>query len=87
MKEAYSAGHSVLVYQHFVREERNSFVMRIVNETKTRLGAAEIYAFRTSHVVFLLVSQPAHTEHFSCQAEHVSHAWRGQIEVYRYLCD
>jgi hypothetical protein len=82
--KTYSSGHSVLVYQHFVREERSRFIARIANEMMERSGANEIYAFRTSHVVFMLAPQPVHADHFRLQAEHVSRAWLGQIDTQRY---
>ncbi len=84
LAEAYWAGRSVLVYQHFVREERNQFTVRVAEEMKIRSGATEIYSFRTPHVVFLLAPQPAHAEHFSRRAEHIPNAWRRQIDVCRH---
>lgn len=81
----YSNGHSILVCQHFVREERSKFVARIANEMMGRTGAAEIYAFRTPHVVFMLAPQPVHADRFRLRAEHVSDTWVGQITTQKYI--
>ncbi|MDQ4043268.1 MAG: hypothetical protein M3118_05575 [Actinomycetota bacterium] len=85
LTEAYSAGHSVIVYQHFVREERNSFIIRVANEMRLRTRAVEIYSFQTPHVVFLLAPQPSHAGYFGRQAERVSDIWKEQMRVHRHL--
>lgn len=77
----YDTGHSMLVYQHFNRESREGFIQRMVESMKSGVGAAEVYAFRTSHVLFLLAVRPEHVEHFRQRAERVAVSWRGQIEV------
>lgn len=84
MSRVYSAGHSVLVYQHFVRETRESFIERIAKEIHTRTKAARIYSFRTSHVVFFLAAQDRHSEHFSRQAECAAQVWERQIRVLQH---
>jgi hypothetical protein len=67
-----AAGHSVLIYQHFPREERASFVARLAEDLKAIGPTAEIWAFRTSHVVFLLIIQPRHMTALSAAARHVA---------------
>ncbi len=81
MASTYAAGHSVLVYQHFVRANRESFVERIVEGIVARMDASKVFSFRTSHVVFFLASQPGHAEYFYRRAEHASRVWEGQIRV------
>lgn len=74
----------MLVYQHFNREARGDFIQRIVESTKFETGAAEVYTFRTSHVLFLLAVRPEHVERFRRRAESFAVAWRGQIKVQRH---
>jgi len=81
LNQAYSAGKSVLVYQHFIREARENFVTRLSSEFSRRLAAPEILSFRTPHVVFFLVSRPEHAKHFEQQAAVVAEQWREQIKV------
>jgi hypothetical protein len=54
------AGHSLLIYQHFSRQKREQFVTERSERLLSRAGAAGVWAIRTSHVVFFLVSHPAH---------------------------
>jgi hypothetical protein len=81
LTQAYSAGKSVLVYQHFIREKRDNFVTRLSSEFCRRLAAPEILSFRTPHVVFFLVSQPEHALHFEQQAAVIAKKWREQVQV------
>ncbi len=80
MARTYSAGHSVLVYQHFVREERKSFIERIAEEIRVRIGTARLYSFRTSHVVFFLASQGEHAEHFRRERSRSRRSGKGRHE-------
>lgn len=84
MSDTYFAGHSVLVYQHFSRENRDNFIERIAEKIRVRTKAARLYAFRTSHVVFFLASQDRHTDHFDSRTEQVSEIWGKQIQILRH---
>jgi hypothetical protein len=79
LKAAYEAGHSVLVYQHFARENRRSFVTSKAAEIHTCTGVPRLYAYRTARVVFLLAAQPRHADHFRARTERLSETWAGQI--------
>lgn len=67
----YAAGHSVLIYQHFPREERTSFITRIAKGLRPSAANAEIWAFRTPHVVFMLLIQPRHRADLTTAAQAV----------------
>lgn len=67
----YRAGHSLLVYQHFQRKERESFIRDVADDLRRVAPDAEIWAVRTSHVVFMLVIQPRHRGALSQAAHHV----------------
>ena len=67
----YRAGHSLLVYQHFQRKERESFIRDVADDLRRIAANAEIWAIRTSHVVFMLVVQPRHHAALSAAAQHV----------------
>ncbi len=68
---AYRTGHSLLVYQHFQRKERGSFIRDVANDLRRVAVDAEIWAVRTSHVVFMLAIQPRHRAALSAAAHHV----------------
>mgnify|MGYP001571326795 CR=1 FL=1 len=67
----YRAGHSLLVYQHFQRKERESFIQAVADDLRRVAVEAEIWAVRTSHVVFMLAIQPRHRPALSQAAQAV----------------
>jgi len=78
---AFQARHSVLVYQHFAREDRESYIARLAAQMQAATGASQIYSFRTARVVYFLAGQPRHEAHFARQARSVAETWLGQFEV------
>ncbi len=83
--DAYSAGHSLLVYQHFAREQRDAFVERKADKLLSLTNATAIYSFRTPHVVFFLAVRPEHEDTFHRQADRITRAWEGEISVQRHV--
>lgn len=67
----YRAGHSLLIYQHFQRKERESFIRDVAGDLLRVAADAEVWAIRTSHVVFMLVVQPRHRPALSAAARYV----------------
>jgi hypothetical protein len=64
VRETFSAGASVLVYQHFPREARAAYTERLAERLRAETGASAIFAFRTPFVLFLLAAQERHTTCF-----------------------
>lgn len=60
VEATFATGASVLIYQHFPREERTGFIARRLHELQARTGASAVQAFRASNVVFLLGVQLRH---------------------------
>lgn len=81
LTHAFSAGKSILLYQHFIREKREQFITRLSSELCRRLDVPEVLSFRTPHVVFFLISQPEHAQHFEERTAVVAEQWREQIYV------
>ena len=54
----------MLIYQHFIREERDGFIARMASELQRRTKAAAVFSFRTPHVLFVLASQERHAAGF-----------------------
>lgn len=77
--ETFQAGHSVLVYQHFPREKRNTFIERLVEEYQRRLNASKVYWFRTPQVVYLLSVQAKHIDFMASRIEVITSQWHKQI--------
>jgi hypothetical protein len=79
--KSFEMGHSILMYQHFIRENRDNFIASILQEIHIKTGSKCIISFRTSNVVFFLVSQEKQNEYFLNKAQIVSKSWDEQIQV------
>jgi hypothetical protein len=72
--------HSLLVYQHFIRENRAQFIQRRMNEIKerTRTAPRQLRWIRTPHVVFFLAMQQDQVEKLSSRAQEFCNRWSGK---------
>ncbi|MBF9196110.1 hypothetical protein [Microvirga terrestris] len=61
----YQAGHSILIYQHFPREERRAFIERISTDLHGLAPNSQVWVFQTSHVAFFLLIHPHHEQTLS----------------------
>jgi hypothetical protein len=77
----FQSGQSLLLYQHFRREERKSFIHLLVAEFQTRLKPFKIYWLRTSQVVYFLCVQEKHADAFAARVAVVAEQWGGRIQV------
>lgn len=78
---AYTAGHSVLVYQHFPRQKRHEFVTKMATRIGELTGSIHVAAFQTSGVAFFLAAQPEAEAHYRSRAQAVPESWRDVIDV------
>jgi hypothetical protein len=67
VSSTFTSGAPVLIYQHFIREERGGFSARMAEELRRRSSPAAVFSFRTPHVLFLLAAQERHTLGFRKQ--------------------
>lgn len=81
VKETFSSGHSVLVYQHFPRIERKTYIANRVSELKARTYDSTIFSFATGYVCFFLVAQAAHLDMLRTGVESVRMRWGSQFTV------
>jgi hypothetical protein len=56
----YVSGKSVLVYQHFPRENRDRYLRRRSEELQAHCPRSRIVALKTSYVAFFLAVHPDH---------------------------
>jgi hypothetical protein len=54
--QAFQAGHSLLIYQHFTRDIRNAFTSRLLEQLRRETGAEVVTAIHTPYVAFLLAT-------------------------------
>lgn len=85
IRRIFSAGHSILLYQHFPHENRLAFISRVASSLGEQLGASEIHSFATQRVAFFLVPQARHKPAFEEGAARVRKTWVGQV-IHRLHC-
>jgi hypothetical protein len=71
----YGAGKSVLIYQHFPRMGRDVFVAACAARLHELAPDAALWAFRTAHVVFLLMLHPESPASLLAAVEAASRRW------------
>jgi len=77
-----AADCSLLIYQHFPREERQSYIRRRAAETAQALGHVSVYSFRTAYVGFFLVVRASSMSRFFRQRiKELERQWNGQFQV------
>ncbi|HTW39942.1 MAG TPA: hypothetical protein VMF04_03700 [Thermoplasmata archaeon] len=81
LRETWSRGHSIIVYQHFPRVARAPFVRRAAESISAATAAECVIAFRTSHVVFLLAPQPGHVQRLTMNLGRFIERWSGIITL------
>jgi hypothetical protein len=80
VRELFSVGCSLLIYQHFPRVDRNRFVTSTARELARRVGIRSTLTFRTPQVLFLLAAQPRHRQRLRRAAEALAPRWADQIQ-------
>jgi len=81
LETSYRLGHSILLYQHFPRRERTSFIRGLVRRFRTLDGIPCVVSYCTSHVAFLLLPQPHHEGIFARGSRVISRRWDPLIRI------
>lgn len=82
VQKTFSAGHSLLVYQHLPPRPREPLIRDLVDKLRTFTNTNRIYLYRTQFVLFLLIPQLAHEKLFTKANNMVTEIWRDQIEPF-----
>ncbi|MCS0496865.1 hypothetical protein NVS89_17335 [Ancylobacter sp. MQZ15Z-1] len=77
----YAAGKSLLIYQHFPREKREAFIASCAARLYAVAPAATLCAFRTAHVVFLLLNHPESPAALTEAAQLASTKWSAKARA------
>jgi len=80
LEDAWRAGHSVLLYQHFPFKKRETFISEVAANLRVKTSLAEVVAFRTPFVVFFLLARPEH-DRLANRADNVERVWGKEIRV------
>jgi hypothetical protein len=83
VEAAFAQGHSVLIYQHFRREDRTKLAARLLRQLSERTESPLTVGFRTAHVLFLLAAAPAHRSVLERRLERIEPQWASRIAIQR----
>ena len=72
-------GHSVLVYQHYPRVNREAFAESLAAKLQEYTNCHEAFAFHTKHVLFLLAAQKDHARALRQGIDEVMARWAPAI--------
>lgn len=81
IEETWSHGYSLLVFQHFPRQNRRQYILRLAGEVSNRLGGAEVVPIITSNVVYILAYQPEHKTKARQAIDSIRKTWRDQVRI------
>ena len=79
--DAFARGHSLLVYQHFIRLKREIFIRQKIDHIFEKMPASLVLAFSTAQVLFLLISQPEQEKYLKERSAEIRENWGMQIQV------
>lgn len=75
----WSFGKSLLIYQHFIREKRFSFIQQMLKALSESTQGSLVEAFSTRRVVFLMALQPEHHRFHKAIVSTVQKNWEDQF--------
>lgn len=81
VKATYESGHSILIYQHFPRMNRESYIHNLVQHFRKIDGIKRIFWYKTRHVVFFLLAQSRHEDFFIESNANILNTWGGKIGI------
>ena len=81
ISDLWEQGKSLLIYQHFCREKRQSFIRRLREGLQKNTKSSLIPAFTTAHVVFFLVLQPEYQKYYDSIVANIEKYWTSQIQL------
>jgi hypothetical protein len=81
VETTWNAGHSLLIFQHFTRQERRDFTTRLLTELQARTIESRVAAVATKHALFLLSAQQAHFERLGSALKLISQRWAGEVAI------
>jgi hypothetical protein len=82
VEETFRLGHSVIVFQHFAREERTAHLRRLIEGLREATGA-DPFALRSAHVAFLCAPQLVHERRLWNATRELTERWGSRLALVR----
>jgi hypothetical protein len=83
VEETFRLGHSVIVFQHFARQERSAHLSRLLDHLRETTGS-EAFALRSAHVAFLCAPQIVHERRLWNATRDLTEHWGRQLTLVRW---
>ncbi len=77
----FASGHSLLIYQHFPREKRESYITLLSQDFNSRMGATKLFSLQTSSVVYFLLPHPLHDEVLAGAIDSIKNVWGKEFTI------
>jgi len=84
VENSFSAGHSLLVYQHLPPKPREPFIRDLTDRFRAVTGVSRVYSYRTQFAVFFLIPQSIHLAVFTLANRRVKEVWGEEIKVEKH---
>ena len=85
VSQSFSAGHSLVVYQHMPPKPREPFINDLASRLLRETGAESAYVFHTRRMAIALVLQTDQVLRFAEIASRVRRDWAGFLVARRYM--
>ncbi len=85
VSESFTAGHSVLLYQHMPPKPRDPFIKDLARSLIRETGTESVYVFHTRHVAFFLLPQFKQVDRITEIAPRVQTRWGSLLSTRRYM--
>jgi hypothetical protein len=79
IQRGWSQGSSLLIFQHFPRQNRQEYVSHLSSKVAIHLRGSNIFPLVTSNVVYLLACQPQHKVEIGVAIDTIAKRWASQI--------
>ncbi len=79
IQRAWSQDSSLLIFQHFPRQNHERYISRLVTDLARYVPGADVIPLITSNVVYLLARQPRHYVKTDTALEAISRKWAGLV--------
>jgi hypothetical protein len=81
IRRAWSQGFSLLIFQHFPRQNHERYTSRLASQLRGYVCGGEVILLITSNVVYLLAYQQRHQGEVSSALDTIAKRWVGQVSV------
>jgi hypothetical protein len=80
---AWSQARSLLIFQHFIREDRASYTRRLLERLQGCAPGGSVQGISTANVLFLVAAQPPDRDRVEHAVDLVQMRWKDQVAVAR----